>query len=172
MTNSSNPVILGLGSNRGDSKSILRQAVADLGTLLEELRCSPIYISNPRYVLDQPNFFNCAVTGNFSGTPMQLLASIQAIEAQYGRDRSKERSKGERTLDIDILIMGSLVVSEPPVLVIPHPLLHERKFALLPLLNLEPEAQDPRTGDYYWKIYENLESQGIYYADFDDYNQR
>ncbi len=172
MMSSSNPVILGLGSNRGDSRSILKQAVADLELLLEELRCSPIYISKPRYVLDQPDFFNCAVAGLFSGTPEQLLASVQAIEARYGRDRNNERKKGERTLDIDILLMGSLVVSEPPVLRIPHPMLHERKFALLPLLQLEPEAQDPRSGDYYWKIYENLESQGIYYADFDDYNQR
>jgi 2-amino-4-hydroxy-6-hydroxymethyldihydropteridine diphosphokinase len=172
MTNSSNPVVLGLGSNRGESRTILRQAIADLGTRLQGLRASRLYKSDPRYVLDQGQFFNCAVAGIFPGSPEELLSFIQEIEARYGRNRNLERPKGERTLDIDILLLGNTIVDNPPTLIVPHPLLIERKFALLPLLELEPEARDPRSGEYYWHIYENLEAQGIYYADFDDYNQR
>jgi len=170
MTNSSNPVILGLGSNLGDSRNILHHAIADLRTRLKELRASRIYISEPRYVLDQDQFFNCAVAGLFPGTPEELLVFAQEVEARYGRNRKLERTKGERTLDIDILTMGNTIIDKPPTLIVPHPLLTERKFALLPLLELEPEARDPRSGEYYWKIYETLEAQGIYYADFDDYN--
>ncbi|WP_304241844.1 2-amino-4-hydroxy-6-hydroxymethyldihydropteridine diphosphokinase [Gracilinema caldarium] len=172
MTNSSNPVVLGLGSNRGDSRTILQKAIAELGTVLQKGRASRIFISEPRYVVDQPVFYNCAVSGLFDGKPLELLAKIQEIETHYGRNRSLERKKGERTLDIDILIMGNAIIEEPPSLIVPHPLLTERKFALLPLLELEPQQRDPRSGEHYWKIYESLEAQGIYYADFDDYNQR
>lgn len=172
MTSYSNPVVLGLGSNRGDSAAILHGAVADLSKELRDIRSSRIYKSEPRYVLDQPEFLNCAVSGFFDGDPWDLLNRIHEIEAYYGRNRSLERIKGERTLDIDMLVMGNRVIADPPLLEIPHPLLTERKFALLPLLELLPESRDPHTGIYYWQIYEKLESQGIYYADFDDYNQR
>jgi len=170
MTSSSNPVILGLGSNRGESRRILQNAIIDLSSRLQDLRASRMYVSEPRYVLDQPQFYNCAVAGIFHGSPLELLDFIHDIEARYGRNRSIERIKGERTLDIDILMMGTMIIQEEPTLVVPHPLLTERKFALLPLLELEPEARDPHSGVPYWQIYENLEVQGIYYADFDDYN--
>ncbi|AEJ19520.1 2-amino-4-hydroxy-6-hydroxymethyldihydropteridine diphosphokinase [Gracilinema caldarium] len=170
MTNSSNPVVLGLGSNQGESRTILQHAITDLESRIQDLRASRIYMSEPRYVLDQPQFYNCAVAGQFNGSPQELLDFIHEIEARYGRNRNMERSKGERTLDIDILLIGSLIINDGHSLIIPHPLLRERKFALLPLLELEPEARDPQSNVPYWEIYENLEAQGIYYADFDDYN--
>lgn len=171
MRNFSKLVVLGLGSNQGDSRTILHHAITDLRSRIKSLRASRFYISEPRYVIDQPRFVNCAVAGMFSGVPQELLSFIQEIETRYGRNREIERNKGERTLDIDILIIQDLMINNPPTLIVPHPLLTERKFALLPLLELEPGSRDPRSGEYYWKIYENLEAQGIYYADFDDYNQ-
>jgi 2-amino-4-hydroxy-6-hydroxymethyldihydropteridine diphosphokinase len=96
-------------------------------------------------------FLNTAVSGYYRGGPRDLLAEIHRLEAAYGRDRSRERRWGERTLDIDILLFGDLVM-EGPELEIPHPRLHERRFALEPLLELCPEAADPRTGRYFKDI--------------------
>jgi 2-amino-4-hydroxy-6-hydroxymethyldihydropteridine diphosphokinase len=125
-------VALGLGSNQGDSRAILEEAIADLGGILSDLRQAPVRETAPLYVMDQPPFLNTAVCGCCSLSPRELLDAIHRIEAAYGRDRSRERRWGERTLDIDILLYGDLVVSEPD-LEIPHPRLMERPFALDPL---------------------------------------
>jgi 2-amino-4-hydroxy-6-hydroxymethyldihydropteridine diphosphokinase len=66
-----------------------------------------------------------------------------------------------RTLDIDILTFGDDIVSEPPALEIPHPRLRERAFALVPLLELLPDAADPLTGEPYRDILERLPDQGV-----------
>ncbi len=121
------------------------------------------------YVKDQPTFLNAAVSGLFRGTPAELLALAQETEAAFGRDRSREARRGARTLDVDLLLFGDLVVEEPPGLMIPHPGLTERKFALVPLLELLPEARDPRTGLFLFDSLAGLEPQGIYYADLAPY---
>jgi len=164
-------VVLGLGSNRGEGRAIFDGAIESLSARLSCLRRSALYRSDPMYVLDQPPFLNCAAAGSFAGTPEELLAFIQAVEADFGRDRSQERRRGERTLDIDILLFGNRVVDDPPILEIPHPGLLERKFALLPLLELLPRAEDPRTGAPLWEAYAKLPPQGIYYAESADYNR-
>jgi 2-amino-4-hydroxy-6-hydroxymethyldihydropteridine diphosphokinase len=102
--------------------------------------------TSPLYVPDQPRFLNTAVSGFWNFSAPELLAALHTIEAAYGRNRSRERRWGERTLDIDILLFGDLVLSEPPLLEIPHPRLRERRFALEPLVELLPEARDPVTG--------------------------
>jgi 2-amino-4-hydroxy-6-hydroxymethyldihydropteridine diphosphokinase len=139
-------VVLGLGSNRGDSPAILAGAIEKLRGVLTGLRAASIIETDPLYVLDQPRFLNTAVSGFFTRSPRELLTLIHGIEASYGRDRSRERRYGERTLDIDILLFGNQVIFEPPILEIPHPRLNERPFALEPLLELLPEAKDPVTG--------------------------
>jgi 2-amino-4-hydroxy-6-hydroxymethyldihydropteridine diphosphokinase len=143
-------VVLGLGSNRGDSREILRGAIRALKkNILTNLREAPVYETAPWGITDQNWFFNTAVAGLFSGSPGELLEGVQRIEAAFGRDRSRERRWGERTLDIDILLFGDRVVSEAPVLEIPHPRLGERAFALVPLLDLLPMAADPHSGRAY-----------------------
>lgn len=164
-------VALGLGSNRGDSRAILISAAAKLSARLEGGRLSSLFESDPMYVQDQPRYLNAAFAGRFSGSPHELLDFIHEVEAQFGRDRSRERRRGERTLDIDILLFGALVVNEPPILEIPHPGLRERKFALIPLLELLPEAVDPRSGESFDTILPTLGDQGIYYADLAPYNR-
>jgi 2-amino-4-hydroxy-6-hydroxymethyldihydropteridine diphosphokinase len=132
---------------------------------LENARLSSLYRTSPLYVVDQPPFLNAAAVGDFSGDPLDLLAFANGIEARFGRDRSTERRRGERSLDIDILLFGDLIVSDAPALVIPHEGLLERKFALLPLLELAPAARDPRSGRPLREAFELLGEQGIYYAD-------
>jgi len=104
-----------------------------------------------------------AVAGGWGGTPRELLAAAQDIEAKYGRDRTKEIRWGPRTLDIDILLFGNEVIDEPErpgrqALIIPHPRLAERAFALRPLLDLLPEAVEPGTGRTYRVILNSLDS--------------
>ncbi|MFP3089285.1 2-amino-4-hydroxy-6-hydroxymethyldihydropteridine diphosphokinase [Treponema sp. TIM-1] len=158
------PVVLGLGSNQGDSRGILTGAFGVLGEVLEEIRVASFFETDPLQVTDQDRFLNTALGGRYRGGPRELLEHIHRIEAQFGRDRKKERRWGERPLDIDILLFGSLVLSEPPELEIPHPRLTERRFALVPLLELFPDAADPRTGRAYRVFMEELPRQGIYYA--------
>ena len=138
-------VVLGLGSNLGDSRRIILDAIKALEEVLTELRSASLYETEPMYVTDQARFINTAVTGFYSASPGELLSCIHDIESRFGRDRSRERRWGERYLDIDILLFGDLVLKEPG-LEIPHPRLKERLFALEPLLELLPDAAEPGTG--------------------------
>jgi len=96
-------------------------------------------------VEEQPRYLN-AVGEAWSGLdPAHMLLELQHIETSFGRDRSREIRRGPRTLDLDILLCGDLVV-EMENLSIPHPLIAERLFVLVPLLELDPGLKDPRTG--------------------------
>jgi 2-amino-4-hydroxy-6-hydroxymethyldihydropteridine diphosphokinase len=152
--------VLGLGTNRGDSRRIVLDAVKALEEILTELRCASLYETDPLYVTDQGKFINTAVSGFFKGQGRELLERINEIEARFGRDRSKERRWGERSLDIDILLLGNLSVKEDG-LEIPHPRLKERRFALLPLLELLPLAAEPGTGLSYTLCCQALPDQGV-----------
>ena len=139
-------IILGLGSNRGDSKAILADAIKRLALFLSEIRISSVYITKPQDYLDQDDFYNMVVSGNYAGSPASLLKTLQHIEADYGRNREAEIPKGPRTLDIDILFFGNKIVTlDNPPLIIPHPAVYRRAFALIPLLELYPDYLDPVT---------------------------
>ena len=97
------------------------------------------------YVLNQPYYINAVVSGFTSMKAQELLQTIHAIEAKWGRDRSKEVFKGERSLDIDILLFGETVIKTED-LTIPHKLMRERLFVLVPMLELDPLVNDPETG--------------------------
>jgi 2-amino-4-hydroxy-6-hydroxymethyldihydropteridine diphosphokinase len=157
-------VILGLGSNKSygslESRRILEEVSLGLEPLLSDLRLSSFYETSPLYVTDQSVFINAAAAGFYSACPMELLEALRKLEARYGRDRALERRWGERSIDIDILLFGGRIVSEPPVLEIPHPRLKERRFALEPLLELFPGALDPLTGMTYRQICDSLPDQG------------
>jgi 2-amino-4-hydroxy-6-hydroxymethyldihydropteridine diphosphokinase len=153
-------VVLGIGSNKGDSPGIIREAIRELGEIFQHIRTASFYKSDPIGVTDQVAFLNTAVSGFYSGTPDSLLLILHRIESSYGRNRSMERLWGERTLDIDVLLIGNLIVDSPD-LQIPHPRLKERAFALVPLLELEPDAQDPLTGSLYRDILAKLPEQGV-----------
>ena len=146
MMQNSEMIILGLGSNKGNSKAILAGAIQRLTALLIDIRTSSLYITKPQDYLDQDDFHNMVVAGSYTGSPVQLLTEIHRIEADYGRQRDAEIPKGPRTLDIDILFFGSrhIELISPP-LTIPHPAVLQRAFVLVPLLELYPQYIDPVT---------------------------
>ncbi|MDR2792054.1 MAG: 2-amino-4-hydroxy-6-hydroxymethyldihydropteridine diphosphokinase [Treponema sp.] len=165
-------VALGLGSNKAYKKAngyvqtpreLLEEGTVKLGGVLSRLRTAPVFETEPLYVTDQPRFLNTAVCGYYEGTPRGLLSVIHDIEASCGRNRAEERRFGERTLDIDILLFGGLVVSEQD-LEIPHPRLADRLFALIPLLVLLPYAKDPLSGKSYRDILKDIMREGMHEA--------
>ena len=155
-------VYLGLGANRGEAAQTLRAAFRELSRLLSGARLSSFWRSKARYYEDQPDFVNAAAAGETELSPWELLGEIHRIEASFGRDRSAELFKGPRPLDIDILLFGRRLIAEPD-LIVPHAALRERKFALLPLVELAPGLKDPATGESYVDMLALLPPQGIYH---------
>ena len=140
---------VGLGSNLGDSAAILRGAFAALAALPDTrlLRASSLYRTPAWGVTAQPDFVNAAAMLETGLSPQALLAAMLAIEREAGRDRRDDGSDrwGPRTLDLDLLLYGQRRLDEPGLRV-PHPHLHERAFALLPLLEIAPDAHIPGIG--------------------------
>ena len=157
-------VWLGLGSNMGNSRAFLAEALERLMLVLVEMAPSSVWKSKARYVENQPDFLNLVVRGKTGKTPQELLAAIASIENAMGRDRASAGPKGPRTIDIDILLFGNRVIEEPD-LVVPHPGIKDRQFVLVPLLELDPELTDPLTGTPYRHFLALLPPQGIYPAD-------
>lgn len=133
----------------------------ELGACLDGMRSSSIYRTAPRYVLDQADFLNLVVCGESDLSPGELLSRTQAIEARFGRDRSRERSKGPRTLDIDLLLYGELIIDTPD-LAVPHPGMTERAFVLAPLEELSPGLRHPVSGEPFAAYLAGSGGQGIY----------
>ena len=154
-------VFLGLGSNIGDAAATLRSAFAELSALLGGARMSRLHASRAMYDEDQPDFVNAAASGITQLPPMELLDAVHRIEARFGRERDARRPKGPRTLDIDILLYGDLVLKDAG-LTIPHASMHERRFVLEPLLELSPDLSDPESGERYSSMLKKLPPQGIY----------
>jgi len=122
-------------------------------------RRSGIYETRPLYVEDQPLYLNAVGEAWSSFAPEAMLRQLQRIETELGRDRSREVRRGARTLDLDILLCGE-VVMKTPLLTIPHPLMGERLFVLIPLLELDPGLRDPRNGRPYQAAREALLASG------------
>ena len=157
-------VWLALGSNQGDRLRHLETAIARLGAegLLEgPIARSGIWESRARYYTEQPDFLNMVVRADTALPPETLLASLQVVESGLGRQRDPAVPKGPRSIDIDILLYGARIVVQDR-LVIPHPGMRERKFVLLPLLELDPGLADPVSGTPFAAILALLPAQGIY----------
>ncbi|MBI2879791.1 MAG: 2-amino-4-hydroxy-6-hydroxymethyldihydropteridine diphosphokinase [Candidatus Rokubacteria bacterium] len=144
-------VFLGLGSNLGDRLHHLREALARLGALpdVRLLACSRFYETEPwpeRHVAQGRWFLNCVVEVETDLQPRVLLAWLQEIETLLGRPPHPAGpgllDYEPRSLDIDILLYGDRVVSEFD-LQIPHPLMHERRFVLVPLAEIAAEVEHP-----------------------------
>jgi 7,8-dihydro-6-hydroxymethylpterin-pyrophosphokinase len=88
-----------------------------------------------------------------------MLQELHRIEARHGRDRTREVRMGPRTLDLDILLCDDLIIDQVD-LTIPHPRIGERRFVLVPLLELAPALMDPRTGTPYARRLQELEASG------------
>ena len=167
------PVILGLGANIGrpaDSISLAFSIIKD--KLLTDARLSSLYITEPQDVKNQPDFINAACAGFFSGSAIELLEGTSIIERDLGRNRSSEQRRGPRLIDVDILYFAGCIIEfgheadgEGNWLRIPHERLKQRKFELVPLLELEPDLTDPFTLKPYSFFNKTLCGQGIYSFD-------
>jgi 2-amino-4-hydroxy-6-hydroxymethyldihydropteridine diphosphokinase len=137
---------IGLGANLGQKEVTILRAVDELAAIegIEVLELSRLRETEPVGVVDQPPFLNGAVALETTLTPWELLDAMLRIEQDLGRVRDETRW-GPRTIDLDLLVYGDEVVDEPGLRV-PHPRLHERRFALEPLADLEPELDIPGLG--------------------------
>lgn len=134
---------IALGSNLGDRRGHLDYAVSRLRPHLLDFRVSPFIETAPVDVDPQPSFLNGALTGLAEGTPQQWLETLLAIETERGRERP--HAGAPRTLDLDLILFGDLVVAEPG-LTVPHPRYRDRRFVLEPLASIAPDLPDPLTG--------------------------
>ncbi|HEY7956565.1 MAG TPA: 2-amino-4-hydroxy-6-hydroxymethyldihydropteridine diphosphokinase [Polyangia bacterium] len=136
---------VGLGANLGDRLATLRRAALALEQLGEPRARSRIFSSAPVGGPPQPPFLNAAVSLDSPLAPTDFLHALWRIEAEEGRDRAREARWGPRLLDLDLLLAGEAgertIVT--PELVVPHPRLHERAFALAPLVDLDGELVHP-----------------------------
>lgn len=155
-------VFMGLGSNLGHRALLVSEALDMLRSSLGSLRVASFYETMPRDLVDQPPFLNTVVEGWTSLPPSDLLAESLKIESRLGRVRAKSRPKGPRPIDIDLLLYGSRVIDSEG-LVVPHPRMVERKFVLVPLVELDPSLRHPATGRLFQTYLDALEPQGIYY---------
>jgi 2-amino-4-hydroxy-6-hydroxymethyldihydropteridine diphosphokinase len=134
---------LGLGSNVGDREAHLRAALRLLrehGVDIEAT--SSLYETEPvGEILDQPDFLNAVVRVGTDLEPDELLDLCKAIEVEQGRMMGGPRH-GPRPLDVDVLLVGDLELSNDR-LTVPHPEVTARRFVLVPLLELEPELALP-----------------------------
>lgn len=151
---------IALGSNVGTRDSNLEAAWKRVGSLGTNLLLSRLYETEPMYVTDQPLFLNAVGRVLSALSPAEMLDALHGIEAGLGRDREKETRMGPRTVDLDILLCGDLVIDQPD-LIIPHPRMTERGFVLVPLLEIAPALKDPRTGASYAEFLPGR-GQGVY----------
>jgi 2-amino-4-hydroxy-6-hydroxymethyldihydropteridine diphosphokinase len=137
---------VGLGSNMGDRERMLWSAVHMLtfNPEVEVVAMSSIRETDPVGIVDQPPFLNAAIAIDTELEPRALLDLLLSIERELGRTRDGPRF-GPRTIDLDLLLYGDEIVEEPG-LTIPHPRLHERRFALEPLAELDPDLAVPEKG--------------------------
>ena len=136
---------VGLGSNLGDREAQIRMALDELAKLpgTRVSRASSLYDSEPVGEVEQPNFLNAVAQLDTELTARQLLWNLLLIERRLGRVRSARW--GPRSIDLDLLMFGELVVEEPD-LQVPHPELANRSFVLVPLVEIDPLLVHPVTG--------------------------
>ncbi|HMN95145.1 MAG TPA: 2-amino-4-hydroxy-6-hydroxymethyldihydropteridine diphosphokinase [Phycisphaerales bacterium] len=140
-------VYLGVGSNLGDRRSTIDAALAALAAepAIDVLARSSLVETEPVGPPRQGRYLNGAVALRTSLSPEDLLGRLLAIEQRFGRERVAGARDGPRTIDLDILLYGQVIVDRPG-LTIPHPRMHERRFVLAPLAEIAPDATHPLLG--------------------------
>lgn len=136
-------VYLLLGSNLGNRVGFLKSAILKItravGEVREESKC---YESSPWGFEHSKLFLNKVIVVETEFSPEEVLALTQRIETELGRIRNKASGYGPRTIDVDILFYDDIIL-DLPQLKIPHPLLRERRFTMLPMNEIAPEFIDP-----------------------------
>ena len=151
-----------LPSPAGPPEATLAAAASRLASLGPIAARSSLYstpvgtpVGAPVALADQPRFVNAVIALETALTPFQLLGAVLLIEREFGRDRTAGVRNGPRTLDLDILFYGDLVLSLAG-LEIPHPRFAQRAFVLIPLHEIAPGLRDPRSGNTVAQLLHNL----------------
>ena len=137
-------IVIGLGGNIGEPRAAFRRAREALATEGRVTAGSSLWRTHP-VGPSQPEFLNAAILLEWPQAPEHLLRRCRELEADEGRDRAQEERWGPRLLDLDLLIARN-AVRRGPVLELPHPRLHERRFALEPTAELVPDWIHPLLG--------------------------
>lgn len=150
---------IALGSNLGDSLNILESALQHLAQTpgISLLKVSRWYQTSPLGPA-QPNYLNGCALLEVRLSPQEMLVTLWAIETQFGRVR--QQRWGPRTLDLDLLLYGDLVL-ETADLIIPHPRMAERAFVLVPLADIAPDLSDPRSGLTISSLLDQVDKTGV-----------
>lgn len=137
-----NIAFIGIGSNKGDRPKACADAIAALETwhCCGAIKSSSLYESEPWGYVEQGMFINCAVKMETSADAFALFSFLQETEQALGKD--KEFHWGPRTIDLDLLFFNQEII-DTPGLKVPHPLLHQRRFVLEPLSELDPSWLHP-----------------------------
>lgn len=132
-------VYLGLGSNLGNRKAILNDAIALINERVGEVVRQSSFLETEPWGFESPNqFLNACLCVNTELAPRQLLETTQAVEKEMGRaHKTVNRKYQDRIIDIDILMIDDLKIDEPDFKV-PHPLMKERDFVMIPLKEILP----------------------------------
>jgi 2-amino-4-hydroxy-6-hydroxymethyldihydropteridine diphosphokinase len=157
-----NRAYLGLGSNVGDRAGYLRRALELLARKGEIASVSPLYETEPAGYRDQSRFLNAACLLRTGLRPDELLGSLKSIEIEVGRISTFVN--GPREIDIDLLLYGQLIL-ETVGLIIPHPRLAERAFALVPLSMIAPHEIHPVLGKTIRYLAEGVNKEGVKLSD-------
>lgn len=143
-------IVLGLGANLGDRGKTIEKAIDTIGSWpdVELVASSHLYVTPPAGGPAQPDYWNGAILVCTQTNVRALLDRTLELERSLGRIRPDPVRWGPRTIDIDVLWVQGEVIDEPG-LIVPHPRLGERVFALRPLLDVAPDAVDPRSAERY-----------------------
>jgi len=138
---------IGLGANLGERETTIAEALrrVDEDERTSVLRSTLPIETEPVGYEDQPRFLNAAARVATTRSPRELLALLLKVERELGRVRGEGPRYGPRTIDLDLLLYGDETIDEPG-LEVPHPRMHERRFALEPLVELDPALAVPGRG--------------------------
>ncbi|HEY1729487.1 MAG TPA: 2-amino-4-hydroxy-6-hydroxymethyldihydropteridine diphosphokinase [Candidatus Baltobacteraceae bacterium] len=132
---------IGIGANLGNALRTVQIALRELKRYGTLVRASSLYSTKPWGVKNQPDFINAAALLETTLSPRELLGELKKLEAELGREQTYRW--GPRVVDFDILAYNDCKLDEPD-LILPHPRLHERAFALVPLAEIDPGYESAR----------------------------